>query len=78
MKTSNIGTVTALAQLRDYAKREQDSSEHLSARITEKAKGRRFTAQERRDIGEYESSATAYWDMVRAIEAKIIEVVNEE
>ena len=78
MKTSNIGTVNVLAKLRDYAKKEQDSSEYLSARITEKAKGRRFTAQERRDIGEYESAATAYWDMVRVIEANIIEVVNEE
>jgi len=78
MKASNIPVVNALSQLREYCTKEQADVESLEQQLTDLKSDRRLTADERREKNEYSGSASAYFDVVRIIESKIIEVVNEE
>ena len=78
MKTSNIAVVTALSQLRDYCVEEQENMESLVDKLVAVKKTRRLTTEERTDKNEYDGSASAYFDVARKIEAKMIEVVGEE
>ena len=78
MKTSNIVVVTALSQLRDYCVKTQQELESLVDDLVAIKKTRRLTTEERTDKNEFDGSATAYCDVVRVIEAKMIEVVGEE
>tara|TARA_Y100000310_G_scaffold257393_1_gene265435 strand:- start:242 stop:478 length:237 start_codon:yes stop_codon:yes gene_type:complete len=78
MKASNIPVVSALAQLREYCAKSQADVEELEQELFELKSTKRLNADERREKNEYNGSATAYCDVVRIIESKIIEVVNEE
>ena len=78
MKTSNIVVVTALSQLREYCVKTQQELESLVDDLVAIKKTRRLTTEERTDKNEFDGSATAYYDVVRVIEAKMIDVVAEE
>jgi hypothetical protein len=77
MKRSDIPLVNVLSQLREYCAKCQADVEELEQELFELKSTKRLTADQRREKNEYNGSATAYCDVVRIIEAKIIEVVNE-